>query len=63
MKVFKKVIQSAFPYPFLLAIYPILALWNTNYGRIGNIEIVMPITLSLAISLVVFLALRLILRN
>ena len=63
MKNFNKIIQSSFLYPFLLAVYPILALWNTNFDRMGIIEIVLPITTTLLISLVIFLLLRLILRS
>jgi len=63
MKVINKIFQSAFLYPFLFALFPILTLWNTNFGRMGNLEIILPITLSLIISGVVFLLFRLILGN
>jgi hypothetical protein len=59
MKNFNKIFQSPFLYPLLLAVYPILALWNTNFDRMGIIEIVVPITTTLIITLVVFLLLRL----
>jgi hypothetical protein len=63
MKIFNKIIHSPFIYPFFLAVYPILALWNTNFDRINAVEIVIPLATTLVVTLVVFLLLRLILCN
>ncbi len=58
MSYLKKISLSCFPYPFLFAIYPILALWNTNFFQMDSIEVLKPLVLLLLISPLLFLVLK-----
>lgn len=50
-------------YPFLFAIYPVLALLGQNIGQVTPVTILRPLIFSVAFSLVVFLVTSLLLRN
>jgi hypothetical protein len=63
MTLLKKISVACFPYPFLFTIYPILALWKTNYFQIDSSEVLKPFTLSLLFSGLLFLLLRMALRS
>jgi hypothetical protein len=63
MTLLKKISVACFPYPFLFAIYPILALWKTNYFQIDSSEVLKPFILSLFFSGLLFLVLRMALRS
>jgi hypothetical protein len=63
MSLLKKLSLSCFPYPFLFTIFPILALWNTNYFQVDSSEVLKPLILSLLASTILFLLLRMALRS
>ena len=63
MNVLNKIKNKSFLIPFLLAVYPLLAIFSHNRGQLYYGSILMPFVFVSLTSLVVFLLIRLVLKN
>ena len=63
MKLISKFTNSSLLTPILFAIFPILALWETNYSRFSTIEILLPAMETLLATFLLYFLARLVIRN
>jgi hypothetical protein len=55
--------RSSFLYPLLFAIFPILALWETNFSNMGSLDAIHALLVTIIAAIVLYFILKLITRN
>jgi hypothetical protein len=63
MKIISKFTNSSLLTPILFAIFPLLALWETNYSRFSTIEILLPALETLLATFLLYWLARLVIRQ